>query len=140
MSELCPCLREKVAALLRWGHEVKGWQMVLVETGRTPERQARVLAAGNARTSHSKHLPQPGCGLAHAADIAPYHLQQQKNWAPNDPDWLALGEQGEALGLNWGGRWSGKFRKPEQPDYKLVDCPHFDVKVTHGPEELTLRT
>lgn len=139
ISDLCPCIRSKVQELLRWGHEEKGWQMTVVGTGRTPAAQAKYVKAGTSRTSNSKHLPQPGCGLSHAADVAPYHLRQMKNWAPEHPNWLALGEKAEALGLNWGGRWSGKWRKPDQKDYRICDCPHFDVKVIHKPDELTLK-
>lgn len=138
MTALCPCIRPQLAELLRTAHEKFGWQMSVVGTGRDDQQQAEYLRIGTSKAKRSKHQKQPICGLSHAGDIAPYHLMQLKNWAPEHPDWLKLGELGEGLGLNWGGRWSGKWRRPGARDYKIVDCPHFDVAVDHAAQPGTL--
>lgn len=119
LSDLCYCIRPQVEKLLREAHQKFGWSMVVVDTVRTPEEQRENLAKKVSWTLRSNHLPQPSCNKSHAADIAPYHLMQLKNWGPEHPDWELLGELGESFGLLWGGRW------------KQRDCPHFEVKVEH---------
>lgn len=121
LTDLCSCIYPKIAELLRKANADLGFSMVIVGTGRTPDEQEINLRLGVSWTKRSKHLPQPGCGKSHAADVAPYHLTQLKNWAPNHPDWQRLGELGELLGLSWGGRW--KHQR---------DCPHFEVAVNHS--------
>jgi hypothetical protein len=122
-----------MAELLRDCREKFDWQMVIVGTGRTEKQQAEYKRIGTSRATRSLHQPQLVCGLSHAGDFAPYHLMQLKNWAPEHPDWLKYGELAESKGLLWGGRWSGKFRRESDPDYKLVDCPHVYIKLKHDP-------
>lgn len=119
LSDLCDCIRPKAEQLLRKAHEELNWTMVVVDTVRTPEEQQENIRLKVSWTTKSDHLPQPVCGKSHAVDIAPYHLTQKKNWAPDHPDWEILGRMGEGIGLYWGGRW------------KKRDCPHFGMQVLH---------
>ncbi len=84
--------------------------VTVIETLRTPEQQAMNVKHGVSWTLHSKHL------TGDAIDIAPSEVLLLKNWAPLHPHWERLGEIGESLGLEWGGRW------------KQRDCPHFQIK------------
>ena len=135
LSDLCSCVRPQIAELLREAREKLGFQMAVIGTGRDAKQQAEYLRIGTSRANKSLHQPQPVCGLSHAADIAPAHLIQLKNWAPEHPDWLRLGELAESKGLLWGGRWSGKWKRDTDIEYGLVDCPHFYVKAFHAPAD-----
>ena len=132
LTDLCECIRPQASLLLKKAHEELGFWMSVVSTGRTEEEQVENLRTGVSRTRKSKHLPQPVCKKSHAFDTAPRHLIALKNWAPEHPDWERLGKLGESMGLEWGGRWSGKWRRAGERDYHIVDCPHFQVSVTHA--------
>lgn len=86
--------------------EQRGYPMALLEGYRSPERQEMLADKGpsvtNARAYQSKHQ----YGLA--ADIAPIRngklvISERDPWAASA--YQALGEEAEALGLTWGGRW-----------------------------------
>lgn len=137
MTDLCVAVRPRIAALKAHAEREWGWQIVVVGTGRNAEQQAEYVRIGTSKAKRSLHQAQPACNLSHAADIVPAHLAQLKNWAPEHPDWLKLGEAGENLfRLSWGGRWSGKWHIKGTPDYKIVDCPHFYIKLDHMQEAL----
>lgn len=131
LDHLCDVIRPQVEELLRRTPAELGMEPVVLNTMRNAVEQARNVANGVSFTSHSLHLPQPGCQKAHAVDVAPRHLMALKNWAPSHPDWLRFGELGESLNLKWGGRWAGTFHRPTDPTSHSVDCPHYQVKVVH---------
>jgi len=86
--------------------EARGYPVTLLEGYRSPERQD-VLAASavrvtNARAYQSRHQ------FGFAADLAPIrdgrlHVSEREAWAMQA--YIALGEEAEAAGLVWGGRW-----------------------------------
>lgn len=87
--------------------ERRGYPMALLEGYRSPERQEMLADKGpsvtNARAYQSKHQ----YGLA--ADIAPIRngklvISERDPWAATA--YQVLGEEAEALGLTWGGRWA----------------------------------
>jgi hypothetical protein len=104
----------------------------VVDTGRTPTEQEAKLAQGVSWTSHSKHEPQPPEGKSEAIDIVPEAIleEHKSDWDPSNPLWLKIGEIGERLGMEWGGRWvhvnGGKgdpshFQYVPQPAQILTD-------------------
>jgi len=77
--------------------------VVVIETLRSPERQAYLFATGKTRTpDRSRHL----YGLA--IDIVPCAEYNGKvtKVAWDSPRWREIGELGEQHGLVWGGRWT----------------------------------
>jgi peptidoglycan L-alanyl-D-glutamate endopeptidase CwlK len=108
LEDLSDRMRPLAVELLRLAR--LEFPVAIIETLRTPEQQAINVKNGVSWTLHSKHL------TGDAIDVAPSAVLLLKNWAPLHPDWLRLGEIGEALGLVWGGRW------------KRRDCPHFQIK------------
>lgn len=102
----------------------EAWDVVILETSRTPERQAALAAAGKSQTVQSKHLIQPD-GYAHAVD-----------WAPLPIDWndtrrwyyfggFALGVAKE-MGINvtFGGDWN---RNTQVGDQTFNDLDHLEL-------------
>lgn len=95
--------------------------VVVIDTGRTVIEQRQKVVEGVSWTQNSRHLPQPPEGLSEAIDIAPVSIIAAAalfpNWQPTNPLWEKVGEIGEALGLRWGGRWSGIKRDPSHFEY-----------------------
>jgi peptidoglycan LD-endopeptidase CwlK len=52
-----------------------------------------------------------------AIDIVPMEKGRPVWPNPSDKRWLAMGEVGESLGLEWGGRWTDP------------DCPHYELNL-----------
>lgn len=99
----------------------QGFPVLVVDTLRTPEEQAALLAKGVSWTKNSRHL------LGQAIDVAPYeqfllHGSDRLAWNADEPAWKQIGLIGESLGLVWGGRWgaAGGRAKP--------DLGHFEWK------------
>ncbi|HSC81161.1 MAG TPA: M15 family metallopeptidase, partial [Chitinolyticbacter sp.] len=107
-SKLDPRFTQAVLIVMARMQE-RGYPLALLEGYRSPERQD-ALANGeqhvtNATAFRSKHQ----FGLA--ADLAPMRdgrivLSERDSWAWEA--YQALGEESEAVGLTWGGRWSFK--------------------------------
>lgn len=70
-------------------------------------------------------MPQPPENLSEAIDIAPVHLMKMKNWAPEHPDWVKIGEVGKSLGLKW-----GVWKNNANGVLKNIDPGHFEY--IHG--------
>lgn len=142
LDDLEPSTREKAWKLLKLLHAA-GISYGILETRRTvatqtayfaqgrkpPEEVNRLrLAAGLPRigekearrivtkTMASKHI----AGLAF--DLAPLDARGRPWWSAPAELWLKIGEMGESVGLEWGGRWDAK------PGRLGWDCPHFQDK------------
>lgn len=113
---LCPCIRAKYVDLVTEA-KAAGITLAVIETSRDAARQAHYRRIGVSRTLKSLHLPQPPHGLSLAFDVAPKDYLRLKGWFPGGPLWLSLGKLGCALGLEWGGNWSG-----------WKDYPHFQLR------------
>jgi hypothetical protein len=103
--KLYPTVREKYYKL--WDiMKAKGMQIKLVETFRTVPRQnslsSDVTNAGGLQSYHQFSL---------AFDV--FFVGYRYN-PPSENWWDILGEEGERLGLIWGGRWPSE------------DTPHFE--------------
>ncbi|TJZ63949.1 M15 family metallopeptidase [Chitiniphilus eburneus] len=107
-SKLDPRFTQTVLAVIA-RLETRGFPIVLIEGYRSPDRQDSLADGGvlvtKARGGQSKHQ----YGLA--VDLAPLRdgrivLSERDPWAWEA--YQALGEEAEAAGLTWGGRWSFK--------------------------------
>ena len=120
LNDLQPVFRVPVFEFLARTIEA-GIPIVIVGTGRTQAEQDDAVRRGVSWRAHSLH--QDGLAI----DIAPFLQwsefgEDKLQWDGEDPQWLALGRLGEALGLRWGGRWVQRdlghfeYRDPnEQP-------------------------
>jgi peptidoglycan LD-endopeptidase CwlK len=103
---------------------VEGITLLIYCTWRSNEEQAELYAKGrtapgrkvtNARPGESLHNHTAnGTPAAYAYDAAPL-VGGKLDWQFG-PEWQRMGELGESLGLEWGGRWG-----------KLADNPHFQL-------------
>ena len=116
-SHLQPAYAQIVFKLLA-RMTVRGYPMALLEGYRSPERQDMLASKGSmvthARAFQSKHQ----YGLA--VDLAPLRdgklvITERDPWARSA--YQVLGEESEALGLTWGGRWEHLL------DYGHVESP-----------------
>lgn len=96
-----------------------GIHCTLIDTGRTSAEQTQKLLSKVSWTPHSKHLPQPPEDLSEAFDVCPTEYLVMKGWNPTGDLWPKLGDIGESLGLEWGGRW------PHNPPHSEPDPGHF---------------
>ena len=110
VAHLCDCLRRKWEDLVDTLEEDHNPPIFLstIETLRQPDRQAYYLKHGVSWTKNSKHLPQPPEKKSLAIDICPVAYLTMKGWNPAGALWGVVGEEGERLGLRWGGRWKQK--------------------------------
>lgn len=85
-----------------------GFPLQITSSVRTRAEQATLFRMSLSRTTRSKHLT----GQAFDVDIHGIGRDQVPLWF-----WQALGDLGEYLGLEWGGRWTdfrdyGHFANP----------------------------
>jgi hypothetical protein len=124
-SQLRPLAVEVIARLAE-----RGIAIMIVDTDRTVEEHRANLAKGTSSASLSFHLPRymrtltgaegvdPDRDKSDAIDLVPYdqyqlHGPDKLQWNTSDPVWAVIGEVGESLGLEWGGRW----KKPHDPGH-----------------------
>lgn len=79
-----------------------------------PDGQSPTRPLGNIITNADAFSSFHEFGLA--GDIVPKDDKGNWTWSWPDQNWQQMGEFGEKLGLEWGGRW------------KFKDQPHFQVK------------
>lgn len=119
-----------VAAIERLSEalELLGHPVVVTDGLRTTSDQARLYAKGRTtpgpivtyadgvrhRSNHQAHAD----GFGRALDCA-FLVDGKPSWAESHP-WRLYGEAAKALGLRWGGDWTGG----------LVDRPHIEMPVT----------
>lgn len=100
LDALHPFFRDKVLQLIR-SCETAGIQLAIVESYRTPAKQAEYYAMGK------KYTRTPGGRSRHqyglAVDVVPI-VDSVAVW-DNHRLWRKIGLVGEKLGLRWGGRW-----------------------------------
>lgn len=115
LNSLEPEFRAKVYELLARCIEAN-LPVKIVNTRRTAEEQAKLVASGQSWVKHSKH--QDGLAI----DICPYEIYaiagaDKLEWNADSPTFKTIGFIGESLGLVWGGRWTmhdmGHFEAPD---------------------------
>lgn len=109
------------------------YDCIILEGERTPEQQAKNVAAGVSRTMDSKHIPQPG-GKSRAVDAAPFPLMWPRRDLLSYPKDLAryylfggyVLATAKRLGIaiRWGGDWDGDWDIKEQ---NFDDLVHFEL-------------
>lgn len=117
IDDLDPETARKCRLLLRACEEA-GIKIVVVHTLRTYEEQALIYAQGRTRPGPIVTKAKPGYSwhnFGRAFDVA-FEGTKPGTVKWTGP-WEQLGQMGESLGLDWGGRW-----------VTFVDKPHFEDK------------
>jgi peptidoglycan L-alanyl-D-glutamate endopeptidase CwlK len=112
IEDLIPIVQKKVIAFKELC-EADGIDLLITATYRDHESQNALYAQGrttngpivtNARGGQSMH------NFKCAVDVVP--LRNGKPvWTTGDPIWARVGALGEAAGLEWSGRWTGRLRE-----------------------------
>ena len=115
-SKLQPAFRQELLILLAQMSK-QGYEFVLLEGYRSPERQETLAALGPHLTQARAYESRHQYGLA--ADLAPMRngvlvFNFEDPWAKSA--YLLLGQQARALGFTWGGGW------------KLQDYGHVELR------------
>ena len=109
--------RQRLLAAYRIMREEHGYEMVLIEGYRSPERQEELASKGSHVTNAGAYQSYHQYGLA--ADSA--FLRDGKVVVSEKDPWAMrgyelFGETAERVGLTWGGRW------------KLMDFGHTELR------------
>ncbi len=104
-EQIDPQLQQRVLAIYEVMRRQYGYEMVLIEGYRSPERQAELMAGGKAtRAGAWQSCHQYGLGV----DSAPIR-DGKLQWDMNDPwtrrGYYLYGELAQQAGLDWGGNW-----------------------------------
>lgn len=104
-DQIDPDLQQRVLAIYEVMRRQYGYEMVLIEGYRSPQRQAELMAGGKAtRAGAWQSCHQYGLGV----DSAPMRdgkLQWDMNDAWTKRGYFLYGELAEQAGLEWGGNW-----------------------------------
>ena len=117
LLSLEPNFRKKVKKLLTKAKK-EGMELRVISAYRDCESQNRLYAKG--RTMSGKIVTHARCGQSSHNYKRAVDVVEFKDGIPlwSNPNWNRIGEIGESVGLNWGGRWK-----------TIVDKPHFqDLK------------
>lgn len=116
IDALAPLVKAQAVAFLN-ECAACGLDVLIYCTLRTNEEQAALYAVGrtkpgavltNAKPGESLHNPDKN-GVAWAFDAVPV-IAGKPQWS-DDARLLQMGICGEAVGLQWAGRWAGKLRE-----------------------------
>lgn len=126
IAQLHPTIQLAAADLL-YRAEQEGIHLIITQGYRSSKDQADLWNKG--RVTVGAHA-RPGRPLGDivtkappgfswheyrlAFDVAPADKEGNPHWPEDAALWLRIGELGEAVGLEWGGRWQ-----------TIVDRPHF---------------
>ena len=101
----------------------ENWDLIILETDRTPERQAALVAQGKSQKLASKHLIQPD-GYAHAADLLPLPADwnEARRWYYFGGDVTATARS-MGIEVTWGGDWN---RNTQVVDQSFNDLDHIE--------------
>lgn len=108
---------QRLLVVFKLMKERHGYDMVLIEGYRSPERQARLLEQGSHVTQAGANMSYHQYGLA--ADSAFFRdgkvlISERDPWAMRGYE--LYGEVAEQVGLTWGGRW------------KMQDYGHVELR------------
>lgn len=112
VDDLLPVVQPKVRAF-QDACTAAGIDLLITSTYRDNESQDALYAQG--RTTPGKIVTNAKAGQSFhnwrcALDVVP--LRNGKPvWDTKDPVWAKVGELGEASGLEWSGRWTGRMRE-----------------------------
>lgn len=117
LDDLTPYMRER-AVKFEKQCEAIGIPVLIYCTLRSNEEQDELYASGrtkpgpiktNARAGQSGHNPDKVTGKSKAFDYVPTP-GGKPDWGNKDA-YLKTALIGEALGMKWAGRWTGKFKE-----------------------------
>jgi peptidoglycan L-alanyl-D-glutamate endopeptidase CwlK len=115
LSDLVPVCKERAETFLKLAKDA-GIDLLITSTYRSNEEQAALYAQGRTKPGAIVTNARPGDSYHNwrcAFDVVP--LRNGKPvWGTTGPDgdlWRKIGEMGEAAGLEWAGRWTGKLRE-----------------------------
>ncbi|RPJ30424.1 MAG: peptidase M15 [Verrucomicrobiaceae bacterium] len=115
IEDLVPAVQQRAQALVKAAKDV-GIDLLVTSTYRSNEEQAALYAQGRTKPGAIVTNARPGDSYHNwrcALDVVP--LRNGKPvWGTSGPDgdlWRKIGEMGEAVGLEWAGRWTGKLRE-----------------------------
>jgi peptidoglycan L-alanyl-D-glutamate endopeptidase CwlK len=115
IEDLVPAVQQRAKALVKAAKDA-GIDLLITSTYRSNEEQAALYAQGRTKPGAIVTNARPGDSYHNwrcAFDVVP--LRNGKPvWGTSGPDgdlWRKIGEMGEAVGLEWAGRWTGKLRE-----------------------------
>jgi peptidoglycan L-alanyl-D-glutamate endopeptidase CwlK len=115
LEDLVPAAQQRAQALVKAAKDA-GIDFLVTSTYRSNEEQAALYAQGRTKPGAIVTNARPGDSYHNwrcAFDVVP--LRNGKPvWGTSGPDgdlWRKIGEMGEAVGLEWAGRWTGKLRE-----------------------------
>lgn len=111
---LADCAAAGLDILITCTHRSNAEQDALYAQGRT--KPGKVVTRAQAGQSRHNNTLADGTPASLAFDIVPL-VNGKPVWAASHPHWKQAGAIGEALGLEWAGRWK-TFR----------EYPHFQLK------------
>jgi peptidoglycan L-alanyl-D-glutamate endopeptidase CwlK len=127
LNQIHPIVKEKALELIKVAKR-EGINILITQGLRTIEEQNQLYAKG--RTAPGKKVTNAKGGYSYhnyglAFDFAIYNKDGRTlNWNV-DNEWMRVGELGESLGLEWGGRWTS-----------FKDYPHFQLTFGLSIDEL----
>jgi len=115
IEDLVPAVQPRAHALVKAAKDA-GIDLLITSTYRSNEEQAALYAQGRTKPGAIVTNARPGDSYHNwrcAFDVVP--LRNGKPvWGISGADgdlWRKIGEMGEAVGLEWAGRWTGKLRE-----------------------------
>ena len=115
LEDLVPAVQQRAQALVKAAKDA-GIDLLITSTYRSNDEQAALYAQGRTKPGAIVTNARPGDSYHNwrcALDVVP--LRNGKPvWGTSGPDgdlWRKIGEMGEAVGLEWAGRWTGKLRE-----------------------------
>lgn len=115
VEDLNPAVQWRAHALVKAAKD-DSIDLLITSTYRSNEEQAALYAQGRTKPGVIVTNARPGDSYHNwrcAFDVVP--LRNGKPvWSTSGPDgdlWRKIGEMGEAVGLEWAGRWTGKLRE-----------------------------
>lgn len=135
LKALCPCVRERVHAVMELFLHRTATHLQVIETARDLERQRHYVDIGVSKPGsliagphRGKHLTRDGlvpqvieAARVLACDMAPQRYLSLPHWNPEGHFWGVYGELALARGLLWGGDWDDT---PGRRPFNGWDFPH----------------
>lgn len=121
LDDLLPVVRAKAEAFLAAADEA-GIKLVVTCTYRSPEEQDALYALGRSQPGRIVTNARGGDSMHNyrvALDVVPLRGNKPV-WGTSGADgelWRKVGELGEAAGLEWSGRWTGKLKETAHFQY-----------------------
>ena len=120
LNELDPDVEAKAVELLKLAAK-DNVELVVTQTYRSPEQQAALYAKGRTGPGPKVTNAPPGYSwheFRRAFDVAITHFPGDMTRDDlYDGPWEHVGDLGESVGLEWGGRW----KHPDRPHFQMTN-------------------